>query len=165
VGAPQGLNQDRRNGASSDVTLDDLIREPRLAELVPTQEAPRMLAAIAAAQVALVSAQSSLLAKLLQPTTVAAPPPVALPEPVAPAPIEAPRPSEAHQRGRYMRAGELVERLGVCRATLWKWRQRGWFPEPVSLGPNVTAWPIEVVEAWETKAAQRSPRMLEEQSA
>jgi predicted DNA-binding transcriptional regulator AlpA len=51
----------------------------------------------------------------------------------------------------------LVERLGVCRATLWKWRQRGWFPEPVNLGPNVTAWPMEVVREWEERAAQGAP--------
>ena len=130
-----------------DPTIDALIRDPHLAEQVAAHDVPRLLACIGAAQAALGSVQATLLAKVLGPAVVG--PPLPASDPVMPA-------SSDRAGTRYMRTSELVERLGVCRATLWKWRRRGWFPEPVSLGPNVTAWPVEVIRAWEQQAAQRS---------
>lgn len=50
--------------------------------------------------------------------------------------------------GSYIRQRELLANLGVSRATLWSWRQKGLFPEPISLGPQVVAWRSSDVAAW-----------------
>jgi prophage regulatory protein len=52
------------------------------------------------------------------------------------------------ERPRYVRTNEVLAMFGVARSTLWKWRRRGAFPEPVVLGPNVIAWPMEAIERW-----------------
>ncbi|HMO48796.1 MAG TPA: AlpA family phage regulatory protein [Rubrivivax sp.] len=36
--------------------------------------------------------------------------------------------------------------LPVSAATIWRWVKRGEFPQPVQLGPQTTAWPVEAVE-------------------
>lgn len=42
-------------------------------------------------------------------------------------------------------------RLPVAPATIWRWVKLGQFPRPVHLSGGVTAWPTELVEAWEQK--------------
>lgn len=61
---------------------------------------------------------------------------------------------------RYIRPRELASTKGrpgrwpVSTATLWRWVSIGILPPPVKLGPQVAAWPIEVIEAHE--AAQNA---------
>lgn len=38
--------------------------------------------------------------------------------------------------------------LPVSAATLWRWVKAGRFPQPVKIGPRVTAWPVEAVREW-----------------
>lgn len=53
---------------------------------------------------------------------------------------------------RYIRIRELASTpdrpgmLPVAAATIWRWVARGEFPQPVKLGPQTTAWPVEAVE-------------------
>jgi predicted DNA-binding transcriptional regulator AlpA len=57
---------------------------------------------------------------------------------------------------RYIRLAELAStpkvagRWPVSPATVWRWVKAGILPNPVRLGPQVVAWPIEVIEAHET---------------
>jgi len=38
-------------------------------------------------------------------------------------------------------------RLPVSPATVWRWVADGKFPEPFKLGPNVTVWDLDQIEA------------------
>ena len=38
--------------------------------------------------------------------------------------------------------------IPVDHSTLWRWVKSGHFPPPVKLGPNTTAWPVQVVYDW-----------------
>ena len=49
---------------------------------------------------------------------------------------------------RYMRLKELLKRLGVSRATLYRWMQVYDFPRPIKLGPNTSAWVESEVDEW-----------------
>lgn len=44
-------------------------------------------------------------------------------------------------------------RWPVASATVWRWVSSGVLPAPVRLGPQVSAWPIEVIEAYEKAQA------------
>jgi len=49
----------------------------------------------------------------------------------------------------YVRAKQLLGNiLPFGRTTLWRMVQRGQFPAPVRLGPNITAWRAEDVRDW-----------------
>lgn len=41
---------------------------------------------------------------------------------------------------KFIRLPELSERLGVSRATIWRWERRGLLPPKRRLGPNTVAW-------------------------
>lgn len=47
-----------------------------------------------------------------------------------------------------LRAKEVCECLSISGTTLWRWRQGGYFPEPVSLGPRLIGWERSIVENW-----------------
>lgn len=55
---------------------------------------------------------------------------------------------------KYYRMRELASvpgrdgMLPVTPATVWRWVAAGSFPQPVRLGPGVTAWPADAVDAW-----------------
>lgn len=55
---------------------------------------------------------------------------------------------------RYIRMGQLASTpkregmLPVSAPTIWRWVRDKQFPEPVRLGPQTTAWPVEAVEKW-----------------
>jgi predicted DNA-binding transcriptional regulator AlpA len=58
---------------------------------------------------------------------------------------------------RFFRVRELAStpehsgRYPISRATLWRWVKRGEFPSPVRLSRGVTAWPVDIIEAWESQ--------------
>jgi prophage regulatory protein len=48
---------------------------------------------------------------------------------------------------RLLRAAEVCERLGISRATLWRWERAGHLPARRRVGPNSVAWlEVEVEE-------------------
>jgi len=44
---------------------------------------------------------------------------------------------------------EIAARLGVARASIWRWVSEGRFPKPIKLTSGCTRWRREDVEAWE----------------
>ncbi len=56
------------------------------------------------------------------------------------------------QDSRIIRTTELAARLGVNRATLWRWQKSGHFPNPIVLGQGATrpvcGWRENDVAAW-----------------
>ncbi len=45
-------------------------------------------------------------------------------------------------------------RLPVSPATIWRWVASGRFPRPFRLGPNMTCWDLDEVEAWLDRQAE-----------
>ena len=67
-------------------------------------------------------------------------------------------PTKAHGEpitvpGRFLRVRELTARWSVNRSTIWRWVKAGDLTKPTRLGPNVVAWRISVVEAFEGRWA------------
>ena len=60
---------------------------------------------------------------------------------------------------RFIRINELAStsqhagRWPVAPATVWRWVKTGRLEAPVRLGPQVSAWPLEAIEAFETAQA------------
>lgn len=60
---------------------------------------------------------------------------------------------------RFIRITELSSSKGkpgrwpVSGQTIWRWVASGVLPPPVKLGPQVSAWPMEVIEAHEVRQA------------
>ena len=52
------------------------------------------------------------------------------------------------QPGRYVRATQLAEMLGLSRSTIWRYASQGKFPKPIKLTENATVWDMREVEAW-----------------
>lgn len=51
-------------------------------------------------------------------------------------------------RSRCLRAGELAERLGISRVTLWRWERSGRLPPKRQIGPNVVGWLESEIDEW-----------------
>ena len=47
-----------------------------------------------------------------------------------------------------LRPGQVAGLLGVHRCTLWRWIQRGDFPEPLRIGRNATAFRQSDISDW-----------------
>jgi predicted DNA-binding transcriptional regulator AlpA len=46
---------------------------------------------------------------------------------------------------------EKPGRVPVSAATIWRWVNAGTFPAPYKLGPNITVWDLDEVEAFLSK--------------
>jgi len=46
------------------------------------------------------------------------------------------------------RPGELAERLGLSRVTLWRWERAGQLPAKRQVGPNVVGWLQSEIDEW-----------------
>ena len=74
---------------------------------------------------------------------------------------------------RYIRISELAStpdkpgRWPVAPATVWRWVAAGKLPQPVRLGPQVTAWPVAVIEQHEAEQAAKplDPELIAARSA
>ena len=49
---------------------------------------------------------------------------------------------------RYLRQPEVLTRVGVSFATLWRWEKQGLFPRRHRLGPNVVGWLEREIDEW-----------------
>lgn len=49
---------------------------------------------------------------------------------------------------RLLRANEVCERLGISRATLWRWERAGHLPPRRQAGPNSIAWVEAEIDAF-----------------
>lgn len=67
------------------------------------------------------------------------------------------RRAEAIRAGfAWFRVNDLRVRWGVSRQCLYNWRRAGILPEPVRLGPNMVAWPADVIFEFEkTRVSDR----------
>ena len=43
---------------------------------------------------------------------------------------------------------EVMEMLGVTRATIYRWRRKGLMPEAYDEGPNILYWERDVFDEW-----------------
>lgn len=57
---------------------------------------------------------------------------------------------------RYLRIDQVLDRIPVSRATIFRWCAAGRFPKQVRLGPRCSAWLRREVDEWEVaRAAER----------
>ena len=49
---------------------------------------------------------------------------------------------------KVLRIGEVLERVGISKSTLWRWIQAGQFPKPINLGPRAVGWIEEEIDEW-----------------
>ena len=42
----------------------------------------------------------------------------------------------------------MLDRIGVSRRTLCRWRADGTFPQALQLGANSIGWPRQVIDDW-----------------
>lgn len=54
-----------------------------------------------------------------------------------------------HMQSLYLSAKQVAARLGVSRATVWRWASEGTLPQPIKLGPNTTRWRLSDLETYE----------------
>ncbi len=54
-----------------------------------------------------------------------------------------------HMKPQYLSVHQVAARLGVSKATCWRWSANGTLPAPVKLGPNTTRWRVADLEAME----------------
>lgn len=60
---------------------------------------------------------------------------------------------------RFLRAPDVIERVGLSRRTFFKLVQAGQFPDPVRPSPKTVAWLESEVEAWmKRKVEERDAR-------
>ena len=48
----------------------------------------------------------------------------------------------------FIRLHDLTRRIGVSKATVWRWVKAGTFPKPTKFGPHTTVWSVNEVDAW-----------------
>lgn len=52
------------------------------------------------------------------------------------------------QPERIVRMDELLRRLQISRATVYRWTDEGKFPRPMRLGPRAMGWKESVLSEW-----------------
>lgn len=65
------------------------------------------------------------------------------------------QPPTARQPGRrWIRSKEMAQILGTAESTIWRWSREKTIPAPVKLGPRLTAWDSNAIDAWMAKKAE-----------
>lgn len=52
---------------------------------------------------------------------------------------------------RFLRIAEVTDRIGVSRATIYRWTAAGEFPKQIQLGANSVVWLESAVVEWMQK--------------
>lgn len=60
---------------------------------------------------------------------------------------------------RVLRIGELAERLGISRVTIWRWERAGRLPPKRQIGPNVVGWLQSEIDEWFEETGFSNPGM------
>ena len=47
-----------------------------------------------------------------------------------------------------LRVPDVLDRIGVSRRTLYRWRADGTFPQALRLGANSIGWPRHIIDEW-----------------
>jgi prophage regulatory protein len=63
-------------------------------------------------------------------------------------------------RPTFLRLGEVAERIGFCRSTIYNKMNEGKFPQSVKLGERSVAWRLADIEVWECNPAGYSSQVL-----
>lgn len=65
-----------------------------------------------------------------------------------------------HVEPLLVRPSQLAHELGVSKTTLWRWRQLGILPHPISLGPRIVGWRRSAIDDWlKSRQFEPSPQM------
>jgi prophage regulatory protein len=56
----------------------------------------------------------------------------------------------------FLRAPQVLAMVPISNATLWRRVKSKTFPQPVKLGPKITAWRADEVEAWARSIQSKS---------
>ncbi|MDZ7803147.1 AlpA family transcriptional regulator [Thiohalophilus sp.] len=56
--------------------------------------------------------------------------------------------STSHTSRRLLRRKEVEEQTGLSKAAIYRGIREGTFPQPVSLGPRMVAWPESAINEW-----------------
>jgi prophage regulatory protein len=63
------------------------------------------------------------------------------------------------QESLYLRITQVCQRYGdIDRATLWRWRRDGHFPNPVRIG-TIEFWSIAALDAWDRELADAANKV------
>jgi prophage regulatory protein len=66
---------------------------------------------------------------------------------------------------KILRLSEVLNRVGICRASIYQRMSRGSFPQSVPLGPRTVGWLEHEITAWlAARIALRSNRVQKEPS-
>lgn len=57
-------------------------------------------------------------------------------------------PSEPKQPLRILRLPDVIDRVGLKRAAIYQYVDRGLFPKQINLGPRAVGWLEHEVDAW-----------------
>ena len=49
---------------------------------------------------------------------------------------------------RFLRADQVIEKVGLSRVTLWRLERAGRFPQRRQISPNSVGWVEEEIETW-----------------
>lgn len=54
---------------------------------------------------------------------------------------------------RIIRMPQVIDMVGVCKASIYLMVKRGDFPAPLKLGPRASGWVLAEIEAWISERA------------
>jgi prophage regulatory protein len=63
---------------------------------------------------------------------------------------------EEHPMTRYVSAGQLAERYGVDKSTVWRWAKNGTIPPPTKFSDQCTRWSLDDIEQRDAERASRA---------
>lgn len=57
---------------------------------------------------------------------------------------------------RYVSVGQLAERYGVDKSTVWRWAKNGTIPAPTKFSDQCTRWSLDEVERRDAERGQQA---------
>ena len=58
---------------------------------------------------------------------------------------------------------DVLARLNVAPATLWRMRRDGLFPRPIKISDRRIGWPLHIIEEWERKRIAEAGHIREDE--